>query len=57
MMKAGLEEEVKKLQFQHTVITKPGLLLGDRNEGRPAEAVPRALAKALGKRGKALTNS
>ena len=55
-MKAELEEEVKKLDFPHTVIMKPGLLLGDRKESRPAEAVSRALANALGKISKALTN-
>ena len=55
-MKAELEEEVKKLDFLHTVIIKPGLLLGDRKESRPAEAASRAIANALGKISKALTN-
>ena len=55
-MKAELEEETKKLDFQHTVIMKPGLLLGDRKESRPAEAATRAIAYVLGKISKALTD-
>ncbi|KAL8797771.1 MAG: hypothetical protein Q9195_000123 [Heterodermia aff. obscurata] len=47
-MKGQLEEEVKKLDFEHTVIVKPGLLLGNRQDRRPAEAVSRALANGLG---------
>ena len=46
-MKGELEEEVKKLNFEHTIIVKPGLLLGDRQERRPAEAASRAIANGL----------
>ena len=48
-MKAELEEEVKKLDFEHTVILRPGLLVGSRPDSRPAEAVVRAIANGFGK--------
>lgn len=50
-MKAELEEAVKGLGFAHTVILKPGLLLGDRRDSRPAdaaEAVLRGVARVAG---------
>ena len=46
-MKAELEEAVKELGFQYTVILKPGLLVGRRTESRPSEAVFRGIAKSL----------
>ncbi|KNG50831.1 d-3-phosphoglycerate dehydrogenase [Stemphylium lycopersici] len=46
-MKGELEDEVKKLGFKHTVILRPGLIVGDRQESRPAEAAFRAIAKGL----------
>lgn len=50
-MKAELEEAVKELGFPHTVILKPGLLMGERNDSRPAEAVVRFVAKGMKKIG------
>jgi uncharacterized protein YbjT (DUF2867 family) len=47
-MKADLEEEVKMLGFKHTVLIKPGLIAGAREDSRPAEAVLRGIAKGLG---------
>jgi len=47
-MKAELEEAVKGLNFSHTVILKPGLLVGERQDSRPAEAALRGIAKGLG---------
>ena len=47
-MKAELEDAVKKLEFPYTVILKPGLLVGTRQETRPAEAFLRGIAKGLG---------
>ena len=47
-MKAELEEQVKMLGFPHTVIVRPGLLMGQRQETRAAEGVLRAIAKAMG---------
>lgn len=55
-MKAELEEAVKGLGFSHTVILKPGLLLGTRQDSRPPEAVFRGIAKGLGLISKALTD-
>jgi uncharacterized protein YbjT (DUF2867 family) len=46
-MKGELEEAVKGLGFKHTVIVRPGLIVGDRTESRPAEAALRGLAKGL----------
>ena len=47
-MKAELEEAVKKLEFPYTVILKPGLLVGTRQDTRTAEAVLRGIANGLG---------
>jgi uncharacterized protein YbjT (DUF2867 family) len=55
-MKAELEDSVKELGFQHTVIVKPGLLLGTRADSRPAEAVFRSIAKGIGMITKRLTD-
>lgn len=38
-MKGELEREVKRLPFRKTVILRPGILDGAREESRPAEAV------------------
>ena len=46
-MKGELEEAVKGLGFKHTVILRPGLIVGDREESRPAEAAFRNLARGL----------
>ena len=47
-LKAELNAAVKDLGFEHTVIVKPGLIIGDRQESRPIEAVLRGAAKVLG---------
>ena len=47
-MKAELEEAVKELGFSHTVILRPGLLVGTRQDTRFAEAALRYLAKGMG---------
>ncbi|CAO1597214.1 hypothetical protein XANCAGTX0491_001033 [Xanthoria calcicola] len=47
-MKAELEDAVKELGFPHTVIIKPGLLVGSRQDLRLAEAVLQTVAKGLG---------
>jgi len=53
-MKAELEEAIKALAFPHTVILKPGLLLGTRQDSRPAEAAARKIASGLGSISKGL---
>jgi uncharacterized protein YbjT (DUF2867 family) len=47
-MKGELEEAVKALGFDHTVILRPGLLVGDRQDSRPAEFVVRKIAGLAG---------
>lgn len=36
-MKGELEDSVNALEFDHTVIIRPGLIVGGREESRPAE--------------------
>ena len=47
-MKAELEEAVIALDFERTVIMKPGLLVGSREDSRPAESALRFLASVMG---------
>lgn len=47
-MKAELEEAVTELGFEHTIILRPGLIVGTREDSRPPEAVFRGLAKFMG---------
>ena len=55
-MKGQLEEAVKEIGFPHVVILRPGLLGGERQESRPAEAVLRGIARGLGSISKSLTD-
>lgn len=48
-MKGEIEEEVKAMGFERTVILRPGLISGERQESRPAEAVMRGFAGLVGK--------
>ncbi|PYH35078.1 uncharacterized protein BO87DRAFT_434624 [Aspergillus neoniger CBS 115656] len=48
-MKGELVEAVKNLGFKHTIILHPGLIVGDRRDSRPMEAVVRGIASYLGK--------
>ncbi|KAG8532826.1 uncharacterized protein KY384_002704 [Bacidia gigantensis] len=48
-MKGELEDAVKELGFAHCVIVRPGLLVGQREDTRVAEAVLRSLANGMGK--------
>lgn len=47
-MKAELEEAVTELGFEHTIILRPGLIVGTREDSRPSEAVFRGIAKFMG---------
>ncbi|KAK5124883.1 hypothetical protein LTR85_001073 [Meristemomyces frigidus] len=47
-MKGELEDAVKALDFDHTVIVRPGVLLGPRNELRTAEYVLQKVAGLAG---------
>ncbi|EHA19775.1 hypothetical protein ASPNIDRAFT_56013, partial [Aspergillus niger ATCC 1015] len=48
-MKGEIEEEVKAMGFDRTIILRPGLISGERQESRPAEAVMRGFAGLVGK--------
>ena len=47
-MKGEIERDVLALDYDHTVIIRPGLIGGRREESRPAEAAIRWLADGLG---------
>jgi nucleoside-diphosphate-sugar epimerase len=47
-MKGELEEAVKKLDFDSTIILRPGLIVGGREDSRPSEFVVRKIAGVLG---------
>jgi hypothetical protein len=47
-MKGQLEDSVKALDFEHIVLIRPGLILGDRQEFRFVELVARKIAGAVG---------
>jgi len=47
-MKGELEDAVKALDFDHTVIVRPGLLVGNRSEMRYAELALRKIAGVMG---------
>lgn len=47
-MKGELEDSVKELGFEHTIILRPGLLVGNRSDSRFTEAVFRKVATAMG---------
>ena len=47
-MKGELEDEIKKIGFKHTVILRPGLLVGVRQDTRMAEAIVRNLTNWIG---------
>jgi uncharacterized protein YbjT (DUF2867 family) len=46
-MKGEIEEHVKELGFEHTIILRPGLLVGKREQSRLVEGVLRGVASAL----------
>ena len=47
-MKGEIEEHIKELGFDQTVILRPGLIAGNREESRMVEGVVRKLAAGLG---------
>ena len=47
-MKFELEEAVKELKFEHTVILRPGLLVGPRERKHVAEVVLNGIARTAG---------
>ena len=47
--KGEVEGAVKAMGFPHVVVLRPGLLLGERSESRPTEAITRAAMPLLGR--------
>ncbi|KAK4579925.1 Protein fmp52, mitochondrial [Recurvomyces mirabilis] len=47
-MKGELEDAVKALDFDHTIIVRPGLLVGSRNDTRTAELAIQKVASFMG---------
>lgn len=48
-MKGDIEEHIKELDFERTVILRPGLIGGKREESRPMETALRTLGGLMGK--------
>ncbi|KAF2117216.1 NAD dependent epimerase/dehydratase family protein-like protein [Lophiotrema nucula] len=48
-MKGELEDKVGALGFKHTIILRPGLIVGAREDSRPAEFAIRSIANGLKK--------
>ncbi|KAJ5983877.1 hypothetical protein N7481_005976 [Penicillium waksmanii] len=55
-MKGEIEEDIKALGFERTVILRPGLITGTREESRPLEAGIRFIAGWAGKLHSGLKN-
>jgi uncharacterized protein YbjT (DUF2867 family) len=47
-MKGELEDAVSALGFKHTIILRPGLIVGDRDHSRPTEFALRKIAGVFG---------
>ena len=47
-MKGRIEEDIKALQFEETIIVRPGMILGARAEDRPGEFVAQSIVKGIG---------
>ncbi|TAQ89370.1 hypothetical protein B7494_g2323 [Chlorociboria aeruginascens] len=56
-MKGELEDAVKALGFEHTVLLRPGLIVGNREDSRPLEFAVRKLAAFAGALGSGLKDS
>jgi len=47
-MKGELDDAVSAMGFEHCIIVKPGLLVGERQDSRPGEFAARKVATWLG---------
>ncbi|RAH78816.1 hypothetical protein BO86DRAFT_344627 [Aspergillus japonicus CBS 114.51] len=48
-MKGRIEADLKALQFERTVILRPGIILGNRVESRPEEWIAQSVVQGIGK--------
>ena len=56
-LKGEIEEHIKEIGFEHTIILRPGIIVGDREESRYVEAALQYTAKGLGHLHKSLRDS
>ncbi|KAG5949449.1 hypothetical protein E4U53_005878 [Claviceps sorghi] len=56
-MKNGVEDAVRELGFEHAVIVKPGMILGEREQSRLVEGVLQRVVRGLGKASAGLQNA
>jgi uncharacterized protein YbjT (DUF2867 family) len=56
-MKGELEEAIKALDFERTVILRPGLIVGGREDSRPLEFAIQCVAGVAGKFGNGFKDS
>ncbi|EQB54137.1 Protein fmp-52 [Colletotrichum fructicola] len=47
-MKNGVEDAIKEAEFDHGIILKPGMILGQREQGRAGEGIFQSVIKGLG---------
>lgn len=47
-MKGEIEEHVKELSFDHTIIVRPGLIVGKREKSSPEEFLLQSVVTAFG---------
>ncbi|QUC20379.1 uncharacterized protein UV8b_04620 [Ustilaginoidea virens] len=48
-MKNGVEDAVRELGFEHAIVVRPGMILGEREQHRLAEGVLQAVVRGLGR--------
>lgn len=48
-LKGEIEEHVKEIDFEHTIILQPGMILGHREESRFVESIIQGVAGMMGK--------
>jgi len=53
-MKGQIEEDVKDIGFDHTIIIRPGLIIGRREESRLFEGIMQGIASGMGKLNRSL---
>ncbi|KAL0941837.1 nad dependent epimerase dehydratase family protein [Colletotrichum truncatum] len=47
-MKNGVEDAIKEAEFDHGIILKPGMILGEREQSRAAEGIFQTAVRSLG---------
>ncbi|KAG5921747.1 hypothetical protein E4U61_006274 [Claviceps capensis] len=56
-MKNGVEDAVRDMGFEHAIILKPGMILGEREQSRLAEGLFQSVVRSLGKVSAGLQNT